>query len=133
MAKYELTTEWQSGSLQGYIKPVAPSLLVKLFGQPEEADGYKVSGEYSFKNEEGKIFRLYDWKWTSLYHGEDEITPEEFWASDEPYEFHVGSEGPEGVVEFIADFDKLIEYLANPCPLLESDISFAIPQKLEEL
>lgn len=114
MAKYELTEEFQGGSLQGYINS-APALLVKIFGKPGESDGYKVSGEYKFKKEsDGRIFYIYDWKMTTLYDDYEDIpTPEEFWASNEPYRFHVGANGSEGVNEFIEDFNALIEHQTN--------------------
>ena len=41
--------------------------LVELFGEPQESDGYKVSGEWVFTDDDGNVFTLYDWKETELY------------------------------------------------------------------
>lgn len=51
--------------------------IIERFGKPVESDGYKVSGEWIFKSENGDIVTLYDWKSTKLY---DEELPlvEEF-------------------------------------------------------
>ena len=55
--------------------------LVDLFGKPGDADGCKVSGIFTYANDYGDIFTIYDWKMTTLYHGEnsDCLTPDEFW------------------------------------------------------
>jgi len=76
-------------SLQGYIS-IAPATLVKLFGTPDTCDEYKVSGEYVFKDDKGRVFTLYDWKDTTLYDREC-VTPEERWASTNAYNFHIGA------------------------------------------
>lgn len=77
-------------SLQGYVS-IAPARLVEIFGEPDESDGYKVSGEYRFELN-GETFTLYDWKNTDLYepgYG----CPDAFWKSTNPYNFHVGGAG----------------------------------------
>ena len=64
--------------------------LKKLFGEPEESDGCKVSGEWVFKDRTSKdVFTVYDWKQTDLY---DTGYPsvDEFRDSDSNYAFSVG-------------------------------------------
>jgi len=68
---------------------LAPAALIEKFGQPQESDGYKVSGEYSFENEAGEVFTLYDWKWTDLYDS-DGVPVDEFWNSWTPIQFNIG-------------------------------------------
>lgn len=63
--------------------------LKKLFGEPEESDGYKVSGEWCFRNDNGKeVYTLYDWKSTSLY--ESEYPSVEKFRNSGVQEFNVG-------------------------------------------
>ena len=71
----------------------APTRLIELFGQPVECDGYKVSGEYVFEDDEGNVFTLYDWKYTTLYSPEYGIHPSVFWAQTTPVQFNVGGHG----------------------------------------
>lgn len=55
----------------------------------DRCDGYKVSRNYIFTDENGGLYRLYDWKATNLYN----IllpTPEIFWLRTAPYTFSVG-------------------------------------------
>ena len=80
----------------GHVKLV-PKQLVEQFGQPEQFDEYKVSGQYRFVDDEGHVYTLYDWKCTSLYNDridegiESEFPPpNEFWAGQRPVEFHIG-------------------------------------------
>ena len=87
-------------SLSGELE-IAPAKLVELFGEPPECDSYKVSGSYTFKDWEDNIITLYDWKCTSLYGHEDDPSPEKFWASTHPHEFHVGSVDHEAGHRFI--------------------------------
>jgi hypothetical protein len=71
---------------------IAPAKLVKLFGKPQEMDGYKVSGEYLFTDDAGNVFTVYDWKSTSLYSSEY-MKPSKLWAMTEPWEIHIGAAG----------------------------------------
>lgn len=98
---------FNTSHLVGYIT-VSPALLTKTFGYREYGDGYKVSGEFSFEailspeaHTSGKLFTIYDWKVTSLYDDEG-IDVEEFWESEEPHEFHVGSHDDKLLDEFKA-------------------------------
>ena len=78
--------------LRGHVELV-PRCLVSKFGAPPKSDGYKTSGEYTFRGEDGEVWTLYDWKATTLYES-DGIHPDELWASDEPFEFNVGGNAP---------------------------------------
>ena len=77
---------------------VAPQALVAAFGEPGESDGYKVSGEYVFRSDEGEVFTLYDWKMTTLYDGANTLRPHDLWDLESPIEFHIG--GNTGAGEF---------------------------------
>lgn len=79
-------------SLQGYAK-ASPADVVKLFGEAEDGDGYKVSHEYTFQavGKPNVIFTLYNWKCTNLYDGVFGVSPADFGVSTTPYDWHVGS------------------------------------------
>lgn len=83
---------------------IAPALIVQRFGTPCQGDGYKISGEFAFINDEDNAFILHDWLSTSLYTG-SEPTPEQFWASLEEYELRVSS--------LDLDCTEFLEWLAN--------------------
>tara|TARA_B100001029_G_C15002317_1_gene418878 strand:+ start:251 stop:571 length:321 start_codon:yes stop_codon:yes gene_type:complete len=78
---------------------VSPSRLREVFGEPVECDGYKVSGEYIFEDEEGSVFTLYDWKVTTLYDPEYGITPSLFWSGTNPVWFNIG--GNKSAADFV--------------------------------
>jgi hypothetical protein len=78
-------------SLAGYVD-IAPATLVEVFGEPQQSDGYKVSGEYYFTDSEGNTYTVYDWKYTTLYDPEY-MRPSELWAMTTPYQFHIGAAG----------------------------------------
>ena len=63
--------------------------LVSLFGEPEEDDGYKVSGRWVFTNDDGDVFTVYDMKQTSLYSPSYQSV-RKFRSSVRPQMFHVG-------------------------------------------
>ena len=46
---------------------LAPTRLIERFGPPSQADGYKISGRYTFADDASHVYTLYDWKATSLY------------------------------------------------------------------
>ena len=52
------------------------SLLLALFGEPEEGDGYKTQAEWTIATPAG-IATIYDWKQGDNYHGEGNGTPVE--------------------------------------------------------
>ena len=77
-------------SLKGHITATYVE-LVAVLGEPEEADGYKASGEWSFVHEEtGDVVTLYDWKETNLY-SSDYPSVEAFRTRTEPTTFHIGA------------------------------------------
>ena len=84
---------------------IAPKILVEFFGNPLEADGYKVSGEYCFKDENNNIFTIYDWKETNLY-DEDNPSKECFWSFDGKVEFGIG--GNEKSKDTVKEFKEWI-------------------------
>ncbi len=63
--------------------------LVTLLGEPEESDGYKVSGEWVVKDVDGNVCTLYDWKRTRLY-DEGLPTVRQFRAERYPTTFNIG-------------------------------------------
>ncbi len=69
---------------------VAPAQVVRRFGRPADSDGYKVSGEYVFTNDDGQPFVVHDWKSTSLWES-GLLTPDEFWACEEQQEFCIAT------------------------------------------
>ena len=81
-----------------------PAKLVKIFGDPQSSDEYKVSGEYSFSTPNGGVITLYDWKATKLYDSGNEFSPEELWSSEAGFEFKIGGDnlGQQQVREFVA-------------------------------
>lgn len=76
---------------------IPPRFLVERFGPPAEVDGYKVSGRYTFVGDAGEVFTLYDWKGTTLYHGDESgaPTPAEFWGNRNPETLYIGGRGEE--------------------------------------
>jgi hypothetical protein len=90
---FKLTNDSANGTcLQGYVV-LKPAALVRRFGEPQEGDGYKVSGEYIFEDSKGNIYTLYDWKSTTLYDCEAALRPSELWASEELFKFNIGGSG----------------------------------------
>ena len=88
-----------------YIKP---KQLRDMFGEPEACDGYKVSGNYTFKDWEDNVITLYDWKATNLYN-DGCPTPEEFWNGDQLQELHIGSAGAEAGKRFKDILESITE------------------------
>mgnify|MGYP003670437191 FL=1 len=89
----------EGSCLQEYVT-LSPKSVVSTFGDPEDSDGYKVSGEYMFKEKNTKnVYTLYDWKNTILYDS-DLIRPSEFWNSTEEYNFHIGASSDKNVKSF---------------------------------
>ena len=72
---------------------VPPRRLVEVFGPPGEGDGYQASGCYVFADAAGNVFRVYDWKATSLFDHDEGVVappPDEYWAGRGPDTLHVG-------------------------------------------
>lgn len=94
---FRLTPDADTGDTSGIDSVVLPpAFLVARFGPPgrRTLDG-KVSGQYRFTSSAGDVFTLYDWKETTLYHGEDSDAPSpaEFWADPEPCVLSIGGSG----------------------------------------
>ncbi len=87
--KLDMDGDHRGTSLRGYVN-VVPAELVKRFGKPKESDGYKVSGEYLFVDEDGNVFTVYDWKDTNLYDDPNAQTPAKLWGRTDSYQFHIG-------------------------------------------
>lgn len=51
-----------------------PGLMVEIFGLPEPGVPGKSTGSYTFRNEEGDVFTVYDWKAA--------LSPEDFWFEE---------------------------------------------------
>jgi hypothetical protein len=102
----------------GEIKAVYKDLEL-AFGIPLPGDEFKVSGEWIFKNDDGVVFTLYDWKSTSLY---DDGLPsvEEFRTYDKPVHFNIGG-NHKGDVDAFKEFIKAsIDYAKVGKPFEEA-------------
>jgi hypothetical protein len=95
---FKPTKDWGSGSGQGDFEASYDD-LVKLFGEPEESDGYKVSMEWTLKDEEGNIVSIYDWKSTNLYDS-SLPSPEEIQELDS-FDWHIGARNKEDATNLI--------------------------------
>lgn len=84
---------------------VSPAKLIEKFGEPIESDGYKVSGEYVFDNDEGEVFTLYDWKATTLY-DDYGVTPSDFWQEQSAVQFNIG--GKTNAFDFVDWLKKVM-------------------------
>jgi hypothetical protein len=101
--------------------------IVLAFGEPEESDGYKVSGEWTFINDEtGEVFTLYDWKSTSLYDS-DGPSVEAFRACPSPQQFNIGGNHKGSVEEFKQLLRAQIEWVKSGKPLEMAMLGHAIP------
>tara|TARA_R100000664_G_C2734977_1_gene124624 strand:- start:224 stop:580 length:357 start_codon:yes stop_codon:yes gene_type:complete len=79
---------------------IPPSTLVKLLGEPDESDGYKVSMEWMFESHRGDFVALYDWKSTSLY-ADGYPHPDTFRERSNDEEFHVGAHSQAAANDFV--------------------------------
>ncbi|KRX05264.1 hypothetical protein PPERSA_00565 [Pseudocohnilembus persalinus] len=90
---------------------IAPKIFKKVFGEgmPASKNENRSTREYDFEDNNGDYFLVYDWKATTEWHGnnqegydyenQDHIYPkdrkiryptvEEFWESNEPFQFRV--------------------------------------------
>lgn len=94
-------------SFHGVTITVNPLKLLEALGDSPVSDDYKVSKEWGFTKED-KVFRLYDWKETSLYDG-SLPSVESFWTSDR-VTLHIGHKR-----ENIDDAKALAAELQNIC------------------
>lgn len=100
MPKFERTQEFTGGHLIGYFT-CSYADLVKLFGEPDQSDGYKVSGEWQVTDGRDQ-FSIYDYKETSLY---DDCYPSVNQFRELPsYEWHIGGTvKPTALIEFLTE------------------------------
>ena len=107
---------------------VAPADLVLAFGQPGESDGFKVSGEYTFHDEESDIvFTMYDWKRTNLYGGQTAPSPEEFWAQTKPTTINIGGNHKGDIEQFKRMVIDHIKWVKTGKPFEKEVIGIAQP------
>jgi len=66
MFKLDQNADINGTCLIGHIQVSMPR-MIKLFGEPKEDDGYKVSGSWTFTDDSGNVYNVYDWKMTNLY------------------------------------------------------------------
>ena len=106
---------------------VAPADLVLAFGQPGESDGFKVSGEYTFHDEESDVvFTMYDWKSTSLY-DERAQSPEQFWAQTKPTTINIGGNHKGDIEQFKRMILDHIKWVKTGKPFEKEVIGIAQP------
>jgi hypothetical protein len=111
-------TEFKGSSGASEYLTLQPSRLIQVFGEPEESDGYKVSGEYRFNTPNGGMITLYDWKSTSLYDS-NLIDPVDFWGGSEYFEMNLGGddEGKKHVREFMewiqGQLENSVRFIVN--------------------
>lgn len=89
-----------------------PAAVVRCFGNGTDSDEFKVSRQWKFKKGD-LVFTLYDWKSTNLYDSEM-WSPEELWASNEPFPLHIGSKEP-------ATHDDAKEFAQFLCEMTSQD------------
>ena len=66
--------------------------LVKLFGEPTIADGYKVDAEWLIEFEDGTIAAIYNWKDGKNYNGHNGT------ATEDIKDWHIGGNDQKAVV-----------------------------------
>lgn len=116
--KYTRTTDFLGGCKQGDIDLI-PSKLVEAFGEGDEGDGYKVTGEFCFSNKEtGHFFYIYDWKMTSNY-DDYGVSPYQFWKTKHPVTFNIGGKSMPSV-EVLTELRKIAGTLSKDMKKLEA-------------
>jgi hypothetical protein len=78
-------------SLRGETK-LPPAFMVQRFGKHDGGDGIRVSGSWSFVDESGEIFTVYEYRSTTLSNGRGSGSPtvRQFWSMWEPFKLHIG-------------------------------------------
>lgn len=90
--------------------------LILTFGQPMESDGYKVSGEWVFmEDESGEVFTLYDWKMTELYDS-DGLSVDELRTQDKVVTVNIGGNHKGDVERFKRLVLRQIEFMKTGKP-----------------
>lgn len=92
--------------------------LQSAFGPAGEGDGYKISGEWRFKDQDGRVFTLYDYKLTYLYERSGPHVAV-FRAKRARSEFHIGCRQENKTL--VPHFSEWIRSQLKQHPLLEED------------
>ena len=88
--KCKQTSEYHTGGLRGYYSCSYKDLETAFGTPPVGVDG-KVSTEWKFKDEEGKVWSVYDYKETNLYDPSLQSVAEfREWVD---YSWHIGGGG----------------------------------------
>jgi hypothetical protein len=97
---------------------LVPANIVRRFGRARGTGDFKCSANYTFQDNNGNVYTLYDWKCTSAWEiangqapDEDLATlpsPDEFWALDVPVTLNIGGHPDCG------DLEAFIEFLRQP-------------------
>jgi hypothetical protein len=77
--------------LQGELQ-IPFSRVVAIFGEPGEADQYKVAFQWAITFADGTVASIYDYKASSLY-DDDQPTPEQMRANEFD-DWHIGGKTP---------------------------------------
>lgn len=85
--KLNMNASASGTSFHGQTISVKPKDLIAIFGSSFESDGYKVTCEWFFEDDEGNVFTLYDYKESSLY---DKGLPSPDELKNQVIEFHIG-------------------------------------------
>jgi hypothetical protein len=92
MATFTLVSDADTTGVGGMDEiDVAPARVVEVFGSPaSRGDGYKISGEFIFCDDAGRVYTLSDWKATNLW-DPGFPTPDQYWAGMEPDELTISA------------------------------------------
>lgn len=115
---FRVCNDWNyanGSSRMGNMKVIYKDLIM-AFGQPIESDGYKVSGEWIFiEDESGEVFTLYDWKMTNLYDS-DGISVEQLRTQDDVVIVNIGGNHKGDVEQFKRLIYRQIELMKTGKP-----------------
>jgi hypothetical protein len=89
--------------LQGYLQ-ADYFILKELFGEPTEADGYKVDAEWEVQFEDGLIATIYNWKNGQNYNGSNGLDVEDI------TQWHIGGFDKEVVDRINKVYKEYVAY-----------------------
>lgn len=88
--RFQVTPYRAGGCLIGYVTCSFEDLK-RVFGEPEDGDGYKTSTEWVIKDTAtSKVFALYDYKNTELY--DPDLPSVDQFRTRATFDWHVGGE-----------------------------------------
>lgn len=70
--------------------------VVAVFGEPQEADEYKVAYEWIVEFKDGTVSTIYDWKETSLY--DESLPPPSALKDGRVVNWHIGGHNRASVI-----------------------------------